>query len=98
MKNLFIYLSNYQIDIIKNYFSDKPVDKLYLFGSYARGDADENSDIDLVFSLHKGTRISYFGLAQYLIDLEQRLHKKVDLVEEELLYPRIKTIFDHEKK
>lgn len=93
-----MYLSNYQIDIIKNYFSDKPVNKLYLFGSYARGDAHENSDIDLVFSMHKGTRISYFGLAQYLIDLETKLNKKIDLVEEELLYPRIKTVFDREKK
>jgi predicted nucleotidyltransferase len=93
-----MYLSNDQIDIIKNYFSDKPVNKLYLFGSYARGDADQNSDIDLVFSLHKGTRISYFGLAKYLIELEKKLNKKIDLVEEELLYPRIKSIFDREKK
>ena len=93
-----MYLSKYQIDIIKNYFSDKPVNKLYLFGSYARGDAHENSDIDLVFSMHTGTRISYFGLAQYLIDLETKLNKKIDLVEEELLYPRIKTVFDREKK
>lgn len=93
-----MYLSNQQIEIIKNYFSDKPVNKLYLFGSYARGDADENSDIDLVFSLHKDTRISYFGLAKYLVDLEKKLNRKVDLVEEELLYPRIKSIFDREKK
>lgn len=93
-----MYLSNSQIDIIKNYFSDKPVNKLYLFGSYARGDANENSDIDLVFSLHKGTRISYFGLAKYLIDLEKKLNKKVDLVEEELMYPRIWRSFDLEKK
>ena len=93
-----MYLTNQQIEIIKNYFSDKPVNKLYLFGSYARGDADENSDIDLVFSLHKDTRISYFGLAKYLVDLEKKLNRKVDLVEEELLYPRIKSIFDREKK
>ena len=93
-----MYLTTHQIEIIKNYFSDKPVNKLYLFGSYARGDADENSDIDLAFSLHKDTRISYFGLAKYLVELEKKLNKKVDLVEEELLYPRIKNIFDREKK
>jgi len=35
------------IDRIKNFFNNKPVLKAYLFGSYSRGDADENSDIDI---------------------------------------------------
>ena len=71
---------------------------LYLFGSYATGKANEKSDIDLAFSLKDGTRISYFGLAKYLVDLEKMLDKKIDLVENELLYPRIRNIFELEKK
>ena len=93
-----MHLSKEQIDIIKNYFADKPVKSIYLFGSYATGNANDKSDIDLAFSLKEGTRISYFGLAKYLVDLEKMLHKKVDLVENELLYPRIRNIFDQEKK
>ena len=93
-----MYLSKNQIEIIKNYFADKPVKSLYLFGSYATGNADEKSDIDLAFSLKDGTRISYFSLAKYLVDLETMLNKKVDLVENELLYPRIRNIFEKEKK
>ena len=93
-----MYLSNQQIEIIKDYFIDKPVKTLYLFGSYATGRANEKSDIDLAFSLKDGTRISYFGLAKYLVDLEKILDKKIDLVENELLYPRIRNIFELEKK
>ena len=84
-------------DIVTDYFKDKPVKSVYLFGSYARGDAKENSDVDILFSLKKDTRISYFGLAQYLVDLEEKFSNKVDLVEEELIYPRLKKYIDADK-
>ncbi len=93
-----MHLSQQQIQIIKDYFADKPVEHIYLFGSYARGDANVNSDIDLAFIMKKGTRISYFGLAQYLVDLEKLLHKKVEMVEKDFLYPRIKEVFEMEKE
>ena len=35
----------------QRYFKDKPVKKVYLFGSYARGDAQENSDMDILVEL-----------------------------------------------
>jgi len=89
------------IDQIKNtvadYFKDKPVSSVYLFGSYARGDADEQSDVDILFSLKENTRISYFGLAQYLVDLEAKLSNKVDLVDEHTVYSRIKRYIDADK-
>jgi predicted nucleotidyltransferase len=84
-------------DTVTDYFKDKPVKSVYLFGSYARGDAKENSDIDILFSLKENTRISYFGLAQYLVDLEEKLVNKVDLVEEEVIYPRLKKYIDADK-
>ena len=77
-------------ETVADYFQDKPVEKVYLFGSYVNGEANEDSDVDLLFSLVKNTRISYFGLAQFLVDLENKLNKKVDLVEEEVVYPGIK--------
>ena len=55
------------------------VDALSLFGSYARGEADENSDID--FLLLKG---KLRGLLQYcgmIADLEDAFHCPVDMVE-----------------
>ena len=49
--------------------------RVYLFGSYARGDMDETSDVDL--RIDKG-RIK--GLASLLLDLEDALGVSVDLI------------------
>lgn len=37
--------------IIANYFRDKPVKRAYLFGSVMRGEAKEDSDIDVLVDL-----------------------------------------------
>ena len=50
---------------------------LYLFGSYARGDMTNSSDIDL--RIDKGN-IRGFQLAGLLLDLEDSLGVPVDLV------------------
>jgi len=59
-----------------------------IFGSYARGDTNENSDIDLIFDFAKD-----FGLIELSglkISLEEKLGKKVDIVEFSSLDPIIK--------
>lgn len=53
-------------------------ERVYLFGSYARGDANENSDIDL--RIDKGEIRGGIALAGLLLDLESDLEAKVDLV------------------
>lgn len=60
------------------------VSKAYLFGSYARGEADENSDIDL--RIDGGKVKSMFGLGALYEELSQALKKPVDLVTTEALY------------
>ena len=51
--------------------------RVYLFGSFARGDMTESSDIDL--RIDKGN-IKGFQLAGLLLDLEDSLGRSVDLV------------------
>lgn len=53
------------------------VKKAALFGSYARGVADEKSDIDILIEPPEGMGITIVRLKR---DLEDTLHKKVDLV------------------
>ena len=53
------------------------VNKLALFGSAARGDSTENSDLDFVVELGELSGLSYFGFA---VDLEEEFGVKVDLV------------------
>ncbi len=71
------------------YFKDKPVKKVWLFGSYARGEATEESDVDLLFTFKEGTRMDYFTLARYAIDMEEALQKQVDIVMEKTLFKRV---------
>jgi predicted nucleotidyltransferase len=53
------------------------VQEIAVFGTYARGDARPDSDVDILVSL---TQPQYSMLARLLIYLEEKLHKKVDLV------------------
>jgi predicted nucleotidyltransferase len=51
---------------------------VYLFGSYARGDATEGSDFD--FRIVGGNLRSLYDLAALRLDLEDALSKPVDVV------------------
>jgi uncharacterized protein len=55
-----------------------------LFGSAARGDADEHSDIDLLVDFEPGR--SLLDQAGLVLDLEELLSRKVDVVTERGLY------------
>ena len=52
-------------------------ERIFLFGSNARGNADENSDIDL--RIDRGD-IRGLQMAALLLDIEDALGKKVDLL------------------
>ena len=72
-------LSATQIATIQHFFPDKPVKKVYVFGSYARGDADENSDIDLLidWDYSKGLGLE---VVKYWESAKKMLNKEVDFV------------------
>ena len=90
-------LSNNQINIIKDFFSNQPVLKAYLFGSYSRGNQTENSDVDLLVELDYSQPIG-LEFIQMQLDLQNLLSKKVDLVSARGLSKYVKPILDKEKK
>ena len=53
---------------------------VYLFGSYARGEATEDSDIDLLIDTDGTAVKSLLQLSSVYCDLETALGKPVDLV------------------
>ena len=53
---------------------------VYLFGSYARGEATEGSDIDLLIDTAGTTLKSLFTLGALYCDLEEALQKPIDLI------------------
>lgn len=53
---------------------------VYLFGSYARGTATVDSDVDLIIDTDGTALTSLFALGQLYCDLEDALGKKIDLI------------------
>jgi len=62
--------------------------KAGIFGSYARGEAKKSSDIDFLIKMKKGK--SLLDLARLKNQLEDNLHREVDLVEYTIIHPKIK--------
>lgn len=84
------------IEKIKRYLSSQPVVKAWLFGSFARGEEREDSDVDILIQFTKGVRIGlrYFHMIN---DLEELAERKVDLVELSTLDPFVAPFVNQEK-
>lgn len=65
------------------------VKKAAVFGSYARGDYNKKSDVDILIEYASENK-SYFDLIGLQLELEKKLRKKVDLGEFCTIRPRIK--------
>ena len=59
-----------------------------VFGSVARGQADEESDVDFLVDLEPGR--SLLDLGGLLMDMRELLGRRVDVVTEKGLRPRIR--------
>ena len=53
---------------------------VYLFGSYARGEATDESDIDLLIDTSGTSLKGLFALGALYCDSEDALRKKIDLI------------------
>ncbi|MBN2318801.1 MAG: nucleotidyltransferase family protein [Acidobacteria bacterium] len=61
-----------------------PIQRLALFGSWARGDAQEESDIDILVEVDPSIGIQFVELAE---ELERALGRNVDLVSRRAIKP-----------
>ena len=75
------------IETIREYFKTQPVLKAWIFGSYARGEETPESDVDILVVFDKNARVSLIGHATMMLDLEDLLNRKVDLVKDGTLLP-----------
>ncbi|MDR3136305.1 MAG: nucleotidyltransferase domain-containing protein [Coriobacteriales bacterium] len=59
--------------------------QVYLFGSYARGDADESSDIDLLVETNGSSVLSAFDEGSLFAELRDALNYDIDMLSADAL-------------
>lgn len=64
------------------------IKKAGIFGSYARGEQKRTSDVDILVQTPE--EMSLFGFVGVKRELEEILHKKVDLVEYDTIRPALR--------
>jgi predicted nucleotidyltransferase len=67
---------------------------LYLFGSVARDEAKQASDIDLFIDYDPASRFNAFDLIGIKLMLEEKLDAPVDITTRDGLHPRLKSTIE----
>lgn len=84
-------MANQVINKIAKYFVNQPIEKAWVFGSFARAEENEKSDIDILVRFLPGAKISLLKYSRIKNDLESLTNKRIDLVEEGQLKEVAKT-------
>ena len=81
---------------IGNYFKDKPVLKAYIFGSTARSESDQDSDLDILVELDYSRPIG-LEFVKMQLDLQELFNRDVDLITEQAVSKYIKPNIEKDK-
>ncbi len=85
------------IRLLADYFKTQPVLKAWLFGSFARGEEQPDSDVDILVALDysQPVGLEFFGMYE---DLRTMLGRNVDLVSEPTLAGFARNSVEHDKR
>lgn len=81
---------------IRVVLANEPVNKAWLFGSYARGQENADSDIDLLVEMAPNN-LTIIGFLKIQTRLEKATKKSVDLIENDCLEEFARSSADKEK-
>ena len=85
------------IERVRNYLKNKPIDKAWIFGSFARSQESYDSDIDLLVKFKQPNKLDLFDYVGLKIDLEEITGRQIDLVEEGYILSNAKEKIEEEK-
>ncbi|MBI5474510.1 MAG: nucleotidyltransferase family protein [Ignavibacteriae bacterium] len=80
--------------VIVDFLKQHDARRISVFGSFARGEETEESDIDILVSFNRD--ISFLDLVGLELELSDMLGKKVDLVMEGGVNPMLKPYIDRD--
>jgi uncharacterized protein len=74
--------------VVKKIAFEHGVQDVFLFGSFARKTQTTKSDVDVIVHMPEGS--SLFDLMSLKEDLQSALHRKVDVLTENGIHPRLR--------
>lgn len=85
------------VNKISKYFSSQPIERAWIFGSYARSEQNRKSDIDIIVNFSPDSKVTLFKYIHIVNDLQALTGKKIDLVEDGQLKQFAKTNAENDK-
>lgn len=85
-------------DIVLRYLKPLRPVRVGIFGSYARGESNKNSDLDILIQLEENHKTSLLTLAGIQQDLTDALGIPVDIVTEKYLSKYIRPFIERDLK
>jgi len=67
--------------------TEQRINHAWLFGSFARNDNHENSDVDIMIEMKTDKPYTLFDIFDIQFHLEKHLNRKVDIVEKGFIKP-----------
>ena len=80
-KICFAIMTQRLINKLSAYFSVQPIERAWIFGSFARSEQNKKSDIDILVDFSNNETITLFKYVDLVNDLKKITRRKVDLVE-----------------
>ena len=65
---------------VQKFLTTIPVEKAWVFGSFARGEETPESDLDLLVDYMANSRLSLLDVVRFKLDLEKLIGRDVDLI------------------
>ena len=75
-----------------SFFYKYNLEKIGVFGSYARGEQTEDSDIDILIEIHSGTDDIFEKKQELRNVLENKFNKHIDICRERSIKPMFKSL------
>ena len=72
---------------VQKYLATIPVERAWVFGSFARGEETPGSDLDLLVDFSEASKLSLLNVIRFKLNLEQLIGREVDMVENGYLKP-----------
>ena len=89
-------MSTQMNNVIADYFKTQPIQRAWIFGSFARGEETDTSDVDILVTLVPNSRMG-LEFFRMIVDLEGLLNRPVDLVVDGNILPFAKESVEHDK-